>query len=79
MDVDAFFYAARYLRAWAFETHLRSTFRDRFGSHWFASPEAGVLLRALWSEGQARDADELLADLTGERLELAAVARDLAV
>jgi hypothetical protein len=78
VDVDAFFYAARYLRAWAFETHLRSTFRDRFGPHWFASPEAGALLRALWSEGQARDADELLAELTGERLELAAVARDLA-
>ena len=78
VDVDAFFYAARYLRAWAFETHLRRTFRDRFGPRWFASPEAGALLRALWSEGQARDADELLGELTGEPLELAAVARDLA-
>jgi hypothetical protein len=78
VDVDAFFYVARYLRAWALETYLRRTFRDRFGPRWFAEPEAGALLQALWSEGQARDADELLGELTGERLELAAVARDLA-
>jgi hypothetical protein len=78
VDVDAFFYVARYLRAWTLETYLRRTFRDRFGPRWFAEPEAGALLRALWSEGQARDAGELLGELTGERLELAAVARDLA-
>jgi hypothetical protein len=77
-DVDAFFYAARYLRAWALETHLRRVLRERFGARWFAEPEAGVLLRSLWQEGQARTADELLGDLTGERLELGAVARDLA-
>jgi len=77
-DVDAFFYAARYLRAWALETYLRRVLRDRFGASWFAEPEAGALLRSLWQEGQARTADELLGELTGERLELAAVARDLA-
>jgi hypothetical protein len=78
VDVDAFFYAARYLRAWTLETYLRRTLRDRFGPRWFAEPEAGALLRALWSEGQALGAEELLGELTGERLELAAVARDLA-
>jgi hypothetical protein len=77
-DVDPFFYAARYLRAWAFETHLRRLLRDRFGEHWFAEPEAGALLSSLWREGQARGADELLAELSGERLDLSAVARDLA-
>jgi hypothetical protein len=77
-DVDAFFYAARYLRAWAFETHLRRVLSDRFGPRWFAEPEAGTVLRSLWREGQARCADELLGELTGERLELSAVARDLA-
>ncbi|MEA2350068.1 MAG: hypothetical protein QOG86_1009 [Thermoleophilaceae bacterium] len=77
-DVDAFFYAARYLRAWAFETHLRRVLADRFGPSWFAEPEAGAVLRSLWREGQARTADELLDELTGERLDLAAVARDLA-
>jgi hypothetical protein len=76
-DVDPFFYAARYLRAWALETHLRRLLVERFGALWFAEPEAGALLSSLWRDGQARGADELLADLTGERLDLSAVARDL--
>jgi hypothetical protein len=76
-DVDPFFYAGRYLRAWALETHLRSLLRVRFGARWFAEPEAGALLCSLWADGQARGADELLGELTGEPLDLAAVARDL--
>jgi hypothetical protein len=77
-DVDAFFYVARYLRAWALETHLRRVLGDRFGPRWFAEPEAGALLASLWRDGQALGADELLGELTGERLDLSAVARDLA-
>ena len=77
-DVDAFFYAARYLRAWALETHMRGAFAERFGPRWFAEPEAGAMLRSLWREGQARDADQVLGELSGERLGLDAVARDLA-
>jgi hypothetical protein len=77
-DVDPFFYAARYLRAWAFETHLRGLLRERFGARWFAEREAGALLQSLWREGQARGADELLGELTGDRIDLATVARDLA-
>jgi hypothetical protein len=76
-DVDPFFYAARYLRAWAFETHLRGVLRERFGPRWYAEPEAGALLRSFWSRGQASDADELLAELTGERLDLGVLAADL--
>jgi hypothetical protein len=34
-DVDEFFYAARYLRAWALETQLRARLRERFGEAWF--------------------------------------------
>jgi hypothetical protein len=52
-DVDAFFYAARYLRAWAMETDLRRTLRERFGEAWFEEPEAGALLRELWRRGQS--------------------------
>jgi hypothetical protein len=77
-DVDPFFYAARYLRAWAFETRLRRLFAERFGERWFAEPEAGALLRSLWARGQASTADELLAELTGERIDLAVLAADLA-
>ena len=68
-DVDAGYYAANYLRAWAFETHLRGVLVERFGPEWFRSPEAGGLLRELWREGQRLDADELLAQVTGERLD----------
>ena len=78
-DVDAFFYSARYLRAWALETHLRRFMRERFGERWFTEPEAGSLLVSLWSEGQARSADELLGELTGERLDLSALVEDLAL
>jgi hypothetical protein len=73
-DMDEGFYASEYLRAWAFEAQLRAHLRERFGNAWFSRHEAGSLLRELWSEGQRPTADELLRDVTGETLELAAVA-----
>ncbi|MDO8187017.1 hypothetical protein Q5424_21040 [Conexibacter sp. JD483] len=76
-DLDPGFYVAAYLRAWALETHLRRWLTDRFGDDWFSSAEAGAALRALWAEGQRRSAEELLAELTGERLDLAVLATDL--
>jgi hypothetical protein len=72
-DVDPFFYASRYLRAWALETHLRGLLRDRYGPDWFERQEAGDLLRSIWARGQAASADELLADLTGETLDFQAL------
>ena len=68
-DVDEGYYCANYLRAWAFEAQLRLHLCDRFGDRWFLRREAGDLLRSLWKQGQRRDADELLADLTGGRLD----------
>jgi hypothetical protein len=73
-DIDEGFYASEYLRAWAFEAQLRSYLRERFGNAWFSRREAGSLLRELWAEGQKPTADELLREVTGETLELAAVA-----
>jgi oligoendopeptidase F len=72
-DMDDGFYASEYLRAWAFEAQLRAHLRERFGNAWFSRREAGSLLRELWAEGQRPTADELLRDVTGETLELAAV------
>jgi hypothetical protein len=72
-DVDTGFYASEYLRAWAFEAQLRAYLRDRFGNAWFTRREAGSLLRELWNEGQKPTADEILAETSGEHLELAAV------
>jgi hypothetical protein len=73
-DIDDGFYASQYLRAWAFEAQLRAYLRERFGNAWFSRREAGSLLRELWAEGQKPTADELLREVTGEALELAAVA-----
>ena len=72
-DVDAGFYASCYLRAWALHAQLRSFLREEFGRTWFTRPEAGSLLKELWSEGQRLTAAELLDQVAGARLELGAV------
>jgi hypothetical protein len=71
-DIDDGFYASQYLRAWAFEAQLRSYLRERFGSAWFTRRDAGSLLRELWAEGQKPTADEILQEVTGATIELAA-------
>jgi len=76
-DVDPGYYVANYLRAWAFETRLRNLLRERFGDEWFTQPEAGDLLREIWSEGQRLDADELLAQVTGERIDFAVMLEEI--
>jgi hypothetical protein len=76
-DVDAFFYAAAYIRAWALETHVRRLLKERFGDHWFGEPEAGEFLKSLWREGQSMRGDELLAELTGEELDFGALLEDV--
>ncbi|HEX6491183.1 MAG TPA: hypothetical protein VF002_07395 [Gaiellaceae bacterium] len=73
-DIDSGFYVTEYLRSWAFEAQLRAHLRERFGNTWFSKREAGSLLRELWSEGQRINADELLKEVTGAELEMAAVA-----
>ena len=72
-DIDGSFYVTGYLRSWAFEAQLREFLRGELGNDWFARRDAGDLLRELWSLGQGPTADELLKDVTGARLEMAAV------
>jgi hypothetical protein len=72
-DIDAGFYVSSYLRSWAFEAQLRDFLREEFGESWFARREAGSLLRELWELGQQPTAEELLKDVTGQTLEMAAV------
>jgi hypothetical protein len=72
-DIDGSFYVTGYLRSWALEAQLREYLRGEFGNEWFARREAGALLRELWSLGQGPTADELLRDVTGAKLEMAAV------
>jgi hypothetical protein len=73
-DIDGSFYVIGYLRSWAFEAQLREFLRGEFGKEWFARREAGELLQELWSLGQGPTADDLLRDVTGAKLEMAAVA-----
>ena len=72
-DVDSGFYVTRYLRAWAFDAQLSFHMRSNFGNDWFARREAGSLLQELWSLGQGPTADELLDDVTGTEIDMAAV------
>jgi hypothetical protein len=62
-DVDPFFYAACYIRAWACERSLRAHLVDRFGERWYTEPEAGEVLKTIWSKGQCALAEELLSEL----------------
>ena len=73
-DIDEGFYASQYLRAWAFEAQLRNYLREKFGNAWFTRKDAGSLIRELWSEGQKPTADEILREVTGQKLELEAAA-----
>jgi hypothetical protein len=68
-DVDEGFYCTCYLRAWALEAQLRDHLRTRFGSRWFTRPEAGALLRELWSLGQSLRAEAFLQMVTGAELD----------
>lgn len=77
LDVDPFLYTARYLRAWALETHLRRELHERFGPAWFEDPGAGEFLLDLWRPGQRLCADELLAELNGSVLDLSVVTEDV--
>ena len=79
-DVDDFFYAARYLRAWALETHTRAALTERFGPAWFEEPAAGGFLRDLWSRGQGPEgAEGILTTVGGGRLSFGILREDLGV
>ncbi|MDQ4049834.1 MAG: hypothetical protein M3131_10720 [Actinomycetota bacterium] len=79
-DVDPFFYAARYLRAWALETHTRAALGERFGPRWFEDPGAGEFLRGLWRRGQGADgAEGILAAVGGSELDFGVLLEDLGV
>jgi hypothetical protein len=75
-DVDPFFYAACYIRAWATERSLRAHLVEQFGERWFTEPEAGDLLKQIWSKGQRALAEELLEELGADpKIDLEVLAR----
>jgi hypothetical protein len=74
-DIDSSFYVTGYLRSWAFEAQFRTHLRERFGNDWFTKREAGSLVRELWETGMSMTADEMLHEVTGQELEMDAVAQ----
>ncbi len=58
-DVDDGFYAADYLRAWAFEVSFREHLRVRYGRRWWASRKAGDELIDLWNTASRYSVEEL--------------------
>jgi oligoendopeptidase F len=74
-DIDSSFYVTGYLRSWAFEAQFRTHLRERYGSDWFTKREAGSLVHELWETGMSMTADELLNEVTGQEIEMDAVAQ----
>ena len=62
-DLDPFFYAARYLRAWIFEAQLRELLRERFDEEWYRNDRTGPFLLALWRRGQRHPIEQLAVEL----------------
>jgi len=62
-DVDPFFYAARYLRAWIFEAQLRDLLRERYDEEWYRNDRTGPFLLTLWREGQRQRIEDLSSEL----------------
>jgi hypothetical protein len=76
VDVDARFYAARYLRAWQLQAALRETLVERFDEDWYRNPRAGPwAMTELFGEGQRELAGELAARVGAPALSFAPVVR----
>lgn len=62
-DVDGFFYAADYSRAFLLSAQLDQYMRDKFGANWFTNPESGKIMKKVWARSNALQPDELAAEL----------------
>jgi hypothetical protein len=74
IDVDARFYAARYLRAWQLGALLADALKERFNEDWYRNPRAGPwIVDGLFAEGQRELADEIAERVAGRPLSFAPV------
>jgi len=62
-DVDAYFYAADYLRAFWMGHQMHEALRHTDGEKWFEKPEIGLRLKKLWREGTKLQGDEALREI----------------
>ena len=74
VDVDSWFYAARYLRAWQLGALIAAVLTEQFDEDWFRNPRTGPWLVAeLLREGQRESADEIAQRVAGRSLSFAPV------
>src|SRR4029077_14384795 len=76
VDVDARFYAARYLRAWQLQALITETLVERYDLDWWRNPRAGPwICSALFGEGQRELASEHAQRVAGRSLSFAPLVR----
>lgn len=76
VDVDARFYAARYLRAWQLQAVIAEHLVERFDEDWYRNPRAGPwIVEHLYAEGQRELAHELAERVAGRSLSFDPLAR----
>lgn len=74
VDVDARFYAARYLRAWQLQAVLDEALRERFDEDWWRNPRCGPwMVEELFTYGQVELAHEQAQRVAGKGLSFAPV------
>jgi hypothetical protein len=74
VDVDARYYAARYLRAWQLQAVLDESLRNRFNEDWWRNPNAGPwIVEELFAHGQRELAHEQAQRVAGKGLSFAPV------
>lgn len=74
VDVDARYYAARYLRAWQLQALLDESLRERFNEDWWRNPSCGPwMVEELFAHGQRELAHEQAARVAGKGLSFAPV------
>lgn len=59
LSSDEAFYGVNYIEAWFLAAQVRAVLVERFGDEWWNSPEAGELLKELWSYGAEMCPDEV--------------------
>src|SRR4029079_12066086 len=60
-DVDDFFYAADYTRAYIMADIMQEATRRKFGDNWYTNREVGKLLRDVyWKDGTKLQGDEIV-------------------
>ena len=74
VDVDARYYAARYLRAWQLQAVLDESLRNRFNEDWWRNPNAGPwIVEEMFAHGQRELAHEQAQRVAGKSLSFAPV------